>query len=80
MNTEVELQLLSMMIVKDTKFTLRNGGIFDFESAIKQAEEYDKFELADFMLDSRDNIRKVALYLHKVETVIDSEYIGHDDV
>jgi hypothetical protein len=38
MNTEVELQLLNMMLVDDTKFTLGNDGMFDFEGAIKQAE------------------------------------------
>ena len=68
MDTEVELQLLNMMLVDDTKFTLRNDGVFDFEGAIKQAEECDKPELADFMKESHDNVREVLLYMHKVET------------
>lgn len=67
MNEKVELQLLSMMLVDDTKFTLRNGGVFDFEGAIKQAEEYAKDGIAEFMKQSRDNVREVALYLHKIE-------------
>jgi hypothetical protein len=71
MDTEVELQLLNMMLVDDTKFTLRNDGVFDFEGAIKQAEECDKPELADFMKESHDNVREVLLYMHKVETKSD---------
>ena len=67
MNEEVELQLLSMTLVDDTKFTLGNSGVFDFEGAIKQAEEYAKDGLAEFMKQSRDNIREVVLYLHKIE-------------
>lgn len=67
MNEEIELQLLSMTLVDDTKFNLRNGGVFDFEGAIKQAEEYAKDGLAEFMKQSHDNVREVALYLHKIE-------------
>ncbi|QNO01169.1 hypothetical protein [Lactobacillus phage Lbab1] len=67
MDTEVELQLLNMMLVDDTKFTLRNDGVFDFEGAIKQAEEYAKDGLSEFMKESHDNVREVLLYMHKVE-------------